>query len=83
MDMNEIITKIGLAAHGGDKLNKNRLAEEMGLSRSYLDKLAASNELDQKTKLQFLGFIDWQLADLRDRIDELEKAKQEIYKVKT
>lgn len=58
---------------------KNAMAEALGISRNYLDKLLTMEKLDQKDRLMILGFIDDSRAVLLERVRELGEIKAASY----
>ena len=69
-----IIEHIGQLAYARTDY-KQIMAEGLGISRNYLDKLLTLEKLETKDRLMLVGFIDMTAADLRRRAAELEEIK--------
>lgn len=69
-----IIEHIGQLAYDRNDYKQN-MADGLGISRNYLDKLLTLEKLETKDRLMLVGFIEMTAADLRRRAAELEQIK--------
>ena len=71
MTNEDLITRIGQLAYGTDSF-KQHMAEDLGISRNYLDKIIAGDELPKSVRLQLAGFVDRKIVELDDRQKALD-----------